>query len=571
MNSNPLTNESEEVIQTPEESSFADILSEFEHSHQAATESEATPAAGLKGTVVTVNADSVIIDIGRKMEGVLPLDKLKAGGVDEVKAGDTLTVTVTGRNEEGYYELSCMRAARPKDWSGLEKAFAEKAIIAGTVTEAVKGGLRVDVGAPAFMPASRSGVREMGDLEKLIGQEVRVRITKLDVAEEDVVVDRRSVVEEETAKIRDEAFANLKEGAVVRGTVRSLTEFGAFVDLGGVDGLLHVTDISWHRVANPADVLTAGESIEVKILKINPSTRKIGLGLKQLVPDPWTVAAEKYKVGDRIKGKVVRLADFGAFVELEAGVDGLIHLSELSWSRKIKKPSDVVKTGDNVEVVVLGVNPADKRIALGLKQALGDPWDEVSKKYPEGTVVEGQVVSIQKFGAFVDLGDGIEGMIHVGDISREKRIEHPKDVLANNQTVKAVVLELDKSRRRIRLGMKQLEPTNADNYITEHQVGEVVTGRVVEVRSERAKVELGEGVHAECILAKAAAKSEKSESSAAKVDVSALSAMLNARWKKGEGQKSEGGADLLKPGQIRKFKILSFDASKKRIEVEIAN
>ena len=571
MNSNPLTHDPEEAAQIPEESSFADILSEFEHSHQASPESAAASAAGLKGTVVTVNSESVFVDIGRKMEGVLPLDKLKESGIGEVKAGDSLTVSVTGRNPEGYYELSCLKVARPKDWSSLEKAFADKAIIAGTVTEAVKGGLRVDVGARAFMPASRSGVREMADLEKLIGQEIRVRITKLDVAEEDVVVDRRSVVEEESNKLRDEAFANLKEGAVVRGTVRSLTEFGAFIDLGGVDGLLHVTDISWHRVTNPADVLTAGESIEVKILKINPSTRKIGLGLKQLVPDPWTVAAEKYKIGDRIKGKVVRLADFGAFVELDPGVDGLIHLSEMSWSRKIKKPSEILKTGETVEVVVLGVNVADKRIALGLKQALGDPWDEVGQKYPEGTVVEGQVVSIQKFGAFVDLGDGIEGMIHVGDLSREKRIEHPKDVLTQNQTVKAVVLELDKSRRRIRLGMKQLEPTNADTFIAEHQVGETVTGRVVEVRSDRAKVELGEGVNAECMLAKVASTKEKAVSTAATVDVSALSAMLNARWKSGEGTKSADGPDLLKPGQIRSFRITAFDPSKKRIDLEIAS
>ena len=571
MNSNPLTNDSEEAVQTPEESSFADILSEFEHSHHAAPDREAASAVGLKGTVVAVNSESVFIDIGRKQEGVLPLAKLLESGGGEVKAGDSLTVSVTGRNAEGYYDLSCLKAVRPKDWSALEKAFAEKAVIAGTVTEAVKGGLRVDVGAQAFMPASRSGVREMADMEKLIGQEVRVRITKLDVADEDIVVDRRSVVEEESAKLRDEAFSNLKEGSVVRGTVRSLTEFGAFVDLGGVDGLLHVTDISWHRVANPADVLTAGESIEVKILKINPATHKIGLGLKQLVPDPWTVACEKYKIGERVKGTVVRLADFGAFVELDPGVDGLIHLSEMSWSRNIKKPSDVVKTGESVEVVILGVNVADKRIALGLKQALGDPWDEVGQKYPEGTVVEGQVVSIQKFGAFVDLGDGIEGMIHVGDLSREKRIEHPKDVLKQGQTVKAVVLELDKSRRRIRLGMKQLEPTNADNFIAEHKVGETVTGRIVDVRSDRAKIELGEGVTAECVLAKAASKQDKGESSAAKVDVSALSAMLNKRWKSGQGNESAGGSDLLKPGQIRTFRITSFDPSKKRIELEIAS
>ncbi len=421
----------------------------------------------------------------------------------EAKRGASVTVTVGPRNADGYYELSTVRVERPKDWSGLEKAFNEKQNIAGVVAEQVKGGFRVDIGVRAFLPASRSGVREADDMPNLVGQEIRCRITKLDVEKEDVVVDRRVVLEEEQSQRRQQRFAELREGDTVTGRVRSLMDFGAFVDVGGVDGLLHVVDMSYARVGKASDVVKVGDELTLKVLKIDPVSRKLSLGLKQLQEDPWTAAARTFNVGDRVNGVVSRLTDFGAFVELLPGVDGLVHLSELSWNKRVRKPGDLLKIGDRVEVVVLQVNPQERRIGLGYKQALGDPWDIVPQRLPIGAVVEGPIANLTEFGAFVDLGDGIEGMIHISDITNEKRLDHPREKLSKAQTVKAVVLEIDRDRRRIRLGMKQLEPTTVDHYISEHQAGETVSGRLVEVQGNKAKVELGEGVIATCELKQA--------------------------------------------------------------------
>ena len=477
--------------------------------------------------MVSVTPDGVFVDIGRKMDGMLP-------PAAELKPGTKVIVSIRGRDESGTYLLSTIKVETPKDWTGLEAAFAEKRTIGGTVLEVVKGGLRVDVGVRAFMPASRSGAREQADLEKLVGQQIECRITKINAAEEDVVVDRRVILEELERQAKEEAFGRLEEGAIVRGTVRSLTDFGAFVDLGGVDGLLHVSDMSYSRNVKPADVVKAGEEIEVKILKISRETRKISLGLKQLSPDPWIVAVSKYTQGSRIRGKVSRVLDFGAFVELEPGVEGLIHVSEMSWSKKNVRAVDVLKPGEMVDVVVLNVNPADKRIALGLKQALGDPWEDALKKYPVGTAVEAPVTSLAKFGAFVDLGEGIEGMIHIADITGEKRLNHPNEVLKQGQTVKAVVLEADKERRRFRLGMKQLEPTSIDEYLAEHKAGEVVSGRVVNVSGDRMKVELGEGVTA---FAPVPEQRQEAAAGAQKADLSSLTRdagpEVEIRWRSG--------------------------------------
>ena len=563
MNHPSLPGTSEEgQIAPSEETSFATMLSQFEHEHGRNGHQQ-----GVEGRVVSITADQVFVDIGRKMEGVLPVEKFRDPQGDlTVKRGDTLLVNITGRDEEGNYLLSTIRVERPRDWSGFESAFAEGRRIAGTVTEVVKGGLRVDVGIPAFMPASRSGVRETAEMEKLIGQEIQCRIIKLDTANEDVVVDRRAVLEEDEALAKQKAFADLREGAVVSGVVRTVTDFGAFVDIGGVDGLLHVTDISWTRVAKPADVVKAGDEVQVQILKVNPQTRKVSLGMKQLTPDPWTMALETYKTGYRVRGTVSRVADFGAFVEQMPGVDGLIHVSELSWSKKVKKPTDVVKPGEAVEVVVLGVNAAEHRISLGLKQALGDPWEDADKRFAPGTVVEAPVISLAPFGAFVDLGDGIEGMIHVGDISREKRLNHPKEALSVGQTVKASVLELDKAKRRIRLGMKQLEPTSADHYIAEHKVDDLVSGRVVDVRNGRARVELGEGVHGDCSGEEPDTKQDAEQPTRA-ADIGSLSAMLSARWKGGGSVQSESG---LRVGQIRSFRITQMDAASRKIDLALA-
>jgi len=496
---NNTTLEQDETPAMPEQGeNFADILSQYEQSH---TQKPAAGAQGLTGTVIAVTPEFVFIDIGQKMEGVMPAaDFRDPAGNMSVQPGGQVTVSIKGRNEEGYYELSKVRVERPKDWTSLEAAFAEKRSIAGMVTGVIKGGLSVDVGVRAFMPASRSGARDVPEMEKLVGQEITCRIIKLDVADEDVVVDRRVVLEEEEAQARQKLFSDLQEGAVVHGTVRSLTEYGAFVDIGGVDGLLHVADISWGHVNKPADMLSVGQELDVKILKVDPAKRRVALGLKQLQPHPWEQVDEKYKTGDRVRGTVTRVTDFGAFVELERGVEGLVHLSEMSWSKKVRKPSDMVKPGDSVEVVVLHVNAGERRISLGLKQALGDPWADAKLKYPEGGVVEGPVVTLTKFGAFVQLAEGVEGMIHVGDITAEKRINHPQDVLKAGQTVRAQILEVEPERRRIRLGMKQLQPTSIDEYIAEHKEGDVVTGRIAGVSGGRAKVELGEGVNASCAV-----------------------------------------------------------------------
>jgi small subunit ribosomal protein S1 len=327
-----------------------------------------------------------------------------------------------------------------------------------------------------------------------------------------------------------------------------------------------VADIAWTRINKPADVLTVGQQLDVQVLKVDPKKRRISLGLKQLTQHPWETVAERFKTGDKVTGKVTRVTDFGAFVELEPGVEGLIHFSEMSWSKKVRKPADVVKPEDSVEVMVLGVNPTERRISLGLKQALGDPWADAAKKWPVGSVAEGTVVSLQKFGAFIQLEEGVEGMIHVGDISAEKRINHPQDVLKMNEKVTAKVLEVDAGKRRMRLGMKQLVPTSLDEYIGEHKEGDVVSGRVVDMRGNKAKVELGEGVTGYCSFSQPAAEGEQ-QAAQPGVDLSALTNMLAAKWK---GEASVGQGEALRAGQIRSFRITKLDKEQKRIDLELS-
>ena len=458
---------------------------------------------------------------------------------------------------------------RPRDWSGLEAAFAAKQNIGGVVTELVKGGFRVDIGVRAFMPASRSGIREMAEMPSLVGQDIQCRITKLEVDKEDVVVDRRVVLEQEQAERRQQMFSGLHEGAVVHGRVRTVMDFGAFLDLGGVDGLLHVVDMSFSRVSKASDVVSVGDELDAKVLKIDPATKKISLGLKQLGEDPWTVAARSFHVGDRVSGTVSRLADFGAFVELLPGVDGLIHVSELSWNKRVRKPGDLLSIGERVEAVILQVNPAERRIGLGYKQALGDPWDAVPQKYAVGSVVEGPITNITQFGAFVDLGEGIEGMIHISDITNEKRLDHPREKLAKAQTVRAVVLELDRERKRIRLGLKQLEPTTVDHYISEHRPGETVSGRLVEVHGDRARVELGEGVVASCKL-KSPEENPIASDKLDSADVGSLGAMLSARWKQGVSRNAAAKPSV-RAGEVRSFRIAALDPAKRLIEIDLAS
>jgi small subunit ribosomal protein S1 len=558
--SNPETPENQPAAETTE--SFGDILSQYQKSHLRKAEG----SKQIQATVIAVTAEAVFFDIGYKSEGILPLTALQG---ETLKPGDKVSVTVKGRDPDGYYELSRFKVERPMDWTALEKAFADKASVLGTVTAVVKGGFSVDVGVRAFMPASRSGVRDAAEMENLVGQEIRCRIIKLDVSDEDVVVDRRAVAEEEERSAKDRLYSQIKEGETVSGTVRSLTDYGAFVDIGGVDALLHVGEISWGRVNKPADVLSVGQQVEVKVLKLGTEAdkRRISVGLKQLQPHPWDAVAQNYNAGDRVRGTVTRLAEFGAFVELEPGIEGLIHISEMSWSKgKVRKPSDVVKQGETVEAVILGVNAAERRMSLGLKQALGDPWADIAQRFAVGSAVQGPVTNLQKFGAFVQVAEGIEGMIHVSDISAEKRLNHPADLLRVGQIVAAQVLAIDLEKRQMKLGMKQLVPTGLDEYIAEHKEGDVVTGRLMDDAGDRARVELGDGIHATCRVTTSAAPQGEAATSS-KADLSSLSSMLQARWKTGSGGPPK--TEPVRAGQVRSFRIVKLDRPAKKIELEL--
>ncbi|MFP5232479.1 MAG: S1 RNA-binding domain-containing protein [Acidobacteriota bacterium] len=547
--------------------SFAEQLSEFEQTHSHRSEGDGKQ---LQGAVVSMDAEFVYLDIGYKTEGVLPRSAF-ANRAEDLHTGSVFAVSVTGRNPEGYYELSLLRVAQPTDWTSLERAFAQKTPVAGMVTGVVKGGLSVDLGVRAFLPASRSGTRDAAEMEQLVGQQIACRITKLDTLEEDVVVDRRSVLEEEALALQQSRVSALHEGAIVQGTVRSFAPYGAFIDLGGIDGLLHISDMAWSRVSSAEDILSLGQSIELKVLSVAPETRRISLGLKQLQPEPWTSAAERYQAGRRVTGTVTRLLDFGAFVELEPGIEGLIHVSEMSWVKKVRKPSDLLKPGDNVEAMILAVNTEEKRISLGLKQALGDPWNDVPQNFPVGAVVQGQVTRLMKFGAFVQLAEGVEGLLHISEITAERRIHHPQDVLRVGETVKAQIVGLDVEKRQMRLSIKQLAPSGLSEYLQEHRPGDLVSGRVVSIpgadlTAEPAIVELGEGVRARCFLDSGPAPTEEAGSAAA--DLSRLTSLLSARWK--GGATFQAKPEPLAPGQIRSFRILKLDIESQSIELQLA-
>jgi small subunit ribosomal protein S1 len=551
-----------EVFQAaPEEmnESFDALFTEYERAHARQPEDSGKQ---IEGTVIAVSPEQVFVDIGFKVEGVLPFNEAEPLHLD-----DRVLVSIKGRNEEGYYSLSRFKVAQPKDWTSLEKAFADKSTIPGRVTGVVKGGLTVDIGVRAFMPASRSGARDAGEMEKLVDQEIVCRIIKLDTADEDVVVDRRAVMEEEARAGKERRYSEVKEGDVITGTVRSLADYGAFIDLGGVDGLLHVGEISWSRVNNPADLLTVGQQIEAKVLKIDPEKQRISLGMKQLQPHPWDAVPGKYSLGQRITGPVTRTTDFGAFVELEPGIEGLIHISEMAWGKKVRKATDVVKPGETVEAVILGISVPERRISLGLKQAFGDPWAEAARNLLPGSQVEGPIVSFTKFGAFLQIAEGVEGMIHISEITAERRLNHPSDALRLGEQVKAQVLSIDAEKRQLRLSIKKLVPTGLDEFLVEHKEGDVVTGRLLEESGADVRVELGEGIIAHCRITTPAADENAAP---AKADLSSLTSMLQARWKGGAVSAAAPKREPLKSGQIRSFRIARLDAGAKMIELELA-
>ena len=559
----PTPDDSQTALSPETDESFGDLLSRFERSHARAS----NEARQIDGTVVAISADSVFVDIGYKTEGVLALSQF-SGDKEPIKVGDKLSVSEKGRNPEGYYELSRLRAEQPKDWDAVERALADKSVITGTVTAVVKGGLTVDIGVRAFMPASRSGAREAAEMEKLVGQEIRCRITKLDTAAEDVVVDRRIVSEEEERTAKERRYSEVSAGDILHGTVRSLTDFGAFVDLGGLDGLLHVGEIAWSRVSKAEDVLSVGQELDVKVIQIDPETRRISLSLKQLLPHPWEAVPERYKVGDRVRGTVTRLADFGAFLEIEPGVEGLIHISEMSWGKKVRKTSDMLKIGDTADAVILAMNMAEHRLSLGLKQALGDPWVEMADRLTTGSVVEGEVTSFTTFGAFLQLSEGVQGMVHISEIVVDRRLNHPSDVLRLGERVQAKVLEFDREKRQLRLSIKQMAPTGLDDFFAEHTTGDSVTGRILATEGDQVRVELGEGVIGVCTLLSAAPQAQQ-PAATVQLDLSSLTSMLNARWKTG-GIANADRKPTPVSGQIRTFTITRLDPVTASIDLNLA-
>ncbi len=463
----------------------------------------APPADGeiLRGHILKVTAKEVIVDFGYKSEGLVPIEQIPTvDGVVQFRAGDAIDVMVDrqGGEVEGYILLSHEKAVRMRAWENLEKAYQEGLMISGRVMGRTKGGLSVDVGVRGFMPASHLDLRPSHNPDTLIGQDIAVKIVKLNRRRGNVVVSRKLALHDELSVRKSATLQMLEEGAVVTGTVKNLTDYGAFVDLGGIDGLLHVSDISYGRVTHPSEALHAGDEVTVKVLKLDRARERISLGMKQVTPDPWTRIQERYPADSRVIGRVVSITDYGAFVELEPGVEGLIHISEMTWSRRMKHPSKLVKVGDNVEAVVLEVKSRERRVSLGMKQLEPDPWTTLADRYSVGSVVEGRVRKLTEFGAFIEIEEGIDGLVHVSDLTWNKRVKDPAEVLKKGQIAQAVILHIDAGHRRLSLGVKQLQPDAWEAFFQTHQVGDHVAGCVTRAASFGVFVELAPGVEGLC-------------------------------------------------------------------------
>ncbi len=450
----------------------------------------------ITGEVVAIRPDSVLIDVGYKSEGILPKTEFTSRELQNLKIGDSIAVYIQEREDsEGNISLSKEKADRRKIWERIDQLFKEGKSIDGKIVGKVKGGLSVDIGIKAFLPGSQIDVRPIKDLDRLVGQTGPVKIIKVDQKRGNIVVSRRALIEEQVDKIRERTLEAMEEGKLIDGFVKNITDYGVFVDLGGVDGLLHITDISWGRIGHPSEVFKVGDKVAVKVLKYDPDTGRISLGYKQKTLDPWLSVEERYPVGSKIQGKVVSLTDYGAFVLVEDGVEGLVHVSDMSWAGDIKHPSKVVSQGDTVNAVVLSIDKQNRKISLGLKQIEANPWSLVESKYTPGTVIEGKVRNLTEFGAFVGLEDGIDGLIHISDMSWLKHIKHPSEVLKKGQKVQAVVVKVDKEKQRISLSLKQLSGDPWSNEIPEkYAVGSTVDCRIVKIADFGIFVELAEGI-----------------------------------------------------------------------------
>jgi small subunit ribosomal protein S1 len=470
----------------------------------------------VRGKVVKITAEEILVDIGQKTESALPRNEfLGADGSLAVQLGDMIEVEIVGYDEEeGTVSLSHRRATYRRTWEEIENAFRKESNVRGRVVERTKGGLTVDIGVPAFLPGSQTDVRPLRNPESLLGQEIEARIIKLSRARNNVVLSRKVALEEELNTKKTHLLEQLKEGAELEGRVKSITDYGAFVDLGGMDGLLHVTDLAWGRVAKASDVVRVGQPVRVKVLKYDPEKGRVSLGMKQLTPDPWERVTMAYSAGQRCSGRVVSLTDYGAFVELEPGVEGLVHVSEMAWGRRLKHPSRIVKVGDIVEVVVLEVHGDQRRISLSLKQTLPDPWTTAGERYIAGNSVEGRVRNLTDFGAFVELEDGVDALIHVSDLSWSKNVKHPSEVLRKGQKVQGQILSVDTTRRRISMGIKQLQADAWEGFFAKNQVGCFVKGKVVRMAPFGAFVALDDGIEGLCHSSEMGERGGGAESSA---------------------------------------------------------
>ncbi|MEK7220902.1 MAG: 30S ribosomal protein S1 [candidate division NC10 bacterium] len=451
----------------------------------------------VKGTILEIKEGAVLVDIGYKSEGLIPLREFRTpSGEVTVKVGDVVDVYLEQKEDsEGLIVLSREKAEKIKIWDELSRVYEEGGAMTGMILGRTKGGLIVDIGVRAFLPGSQVDLRPVRDLDKLIGKAFPMKIIKLNQKRGNIVLSRRELLEEERKHLKEATLTGLTDGKRIKGKIKNITEYGAFVDLGGLDGLLHITDMSWGRVGHPSELFQVGDEIEVVVLKFDRTNERVSLGYKQRLPDPWEAVEQKYPVGAKLKGKVVSLTDYGAFVELEEGIEGLVHISEMSWTQRVKHPSKVVAIGDAVDVVVLDVDRANKRISLGMRQAEPNPWNFIEERYPVGTRVEGLVRNLADFGAFVELEEGIDGLIHISDMSWTKRVRHPSEILKKGEKVEAIVLHVDKANHRISLGLKQLQQDPWQAAVPEkYRVGMDVKGKVVRTTDFGAFVELEDGV-----------------------------------------------------------------------------
>jgi small subunit ribosomal protein S1 len=486
---------------------FAKALESFDREQAAETavaQAMTADEAVITGTVVKITDKHAVVDIGLKSEGMIPIEQvLDHTGAPKFAVGDVIEVVVEREEKEGGYLVSYEKALRHKVWDKLEEAANTKTPVKGMVVSRVKGGLTVDIGIKAFLPGSQVEVRPVRNLDAYIGTEIEVRVIKLNKKRGNVVISRKEILEEEQNAKKAVTLATLEEGAVFTGVVKNLTDYGAFVDMGGLDGLLHITDMSWGRLTHPRDLVNVGDEIQVKVLKFDKEKQRVSLGFKQLSPDPWLDAVERYPVGAQVRGRVLSVTDYGSFVELEQGIEGLVHVSEMTWSKRMKHPSKMVKPGDEVETIILSVNPNDRRISLGMKQLQDNPWEQLEEKYAVGSIIEGRVRNLTDFGAFIEIEDGIDGLVHVSNLSWTKRIKHPSEVLKKGEKVKAIVLGVEPENRRLSLGVKQLQPDVWDTFFAQHRVGDVIKGKVLRTAQFGAFVEIAEGVEGLCHVSEA--------------------------------------------------------------------